>query len=656
MLQERILVLVTALFAAGSFVSATDLAAQTTRPRRNQVVLAADPRISPTQKPPLHGKHWMAITGKPLGATAGAMTFQKGGNAVDAAAAMLAAVCTMWDTLHCGGETQALIYNPKTKKVIGINALGAAPTGATAEYYLSRGMNTPPEYGPLAAVTPGTMGGLMVMLAEYGKLSLAEVLEPAIQLADGYPIEAQLANTIERQKSWIKQWKYSPAVMLTHPGESREAPVAGEIFVQKDLAQTFRKLVEAEQNALRAGKSRKEAIMAAYNRFYKGDIAEEMVRGMREDGGLFTMADLANWKVKIEEPMCTMYKDTEVCKLQQWQQGPVMLQALNILENVDVKEMGYNSPRYIHTLYQTMNLAFADRDFYYGDPAFPPVEPMKGLLSKEYAKSRFAQINWEKNDPTIKPGDPYPFQGETNPFSKLLGEWDNKNFVPPERTVPSGQQDRTPPLDIEASIQSDSAFTESFHSGTTSIEAADAEGWVVSVTPSGGWVPAVIAGRTGLGLSQRAQSFVTRAEDGPFNIIEPGKRPRVTLTPTLALRDGEPFLAFAVQGGDSQDQNLLQFLLNMVEFGMTVQQAVEAPNINSYQMRSSFGAHEMRPGRMEIATSLPEETRVALRAMGYTLVPLERTSGPINAIFLDRKHGSIWGGSSNHGEDYGIAW
>ncbi len=656
MLQERILVLVTTLFAAGSFVSATDLAAQTTRPRRNQVVLAADPRISPTQKPPLHGKHWMAITGKPLGATAGAMTFQKGGNAVDAAAAMLAAVCTMWDTLHCGGETQALIYNPKTKKVIGINALGAAPTGATAEYYLSRGMNTPPEYGPLAAVTPGTMGGLMVMLAEYGKLSLAQVLEPAIQLADGYPIEAQLANTIERQKSWIKQWKYSPAVMLTHPGESREAPVAGEIFVQKDLAQTFRKLVEAEQNALRAGKSRKEAIMAAYDRFYKGDIAEEMVRGMREDGGLFTMGDLANWKVKIEEPMCTMYKDTEVCKLQQWQQGPVMLQALNILENVDVKEMGYNSPRYIHTLYQTMNLAFADRDFYYGDPAFPPVEPMKGLLSKEYAKSRFAQINWEKNDPTIKPGDPYPFQGETNPFSKLLGEWDNKNFVPLERAVPSGQQDRTPPLDIEASIQSDSAFTESFHSGTTSIEAADAEGWVVSVTPSGGWVPAVIAGRTGLGLSQRAQSFVTRAEDGPFNIIEPGKRPRVTLTPTLALRDGEPFLAFAVQGGDSQDQNLLQFLLNMVEFGMTVQQAVEAPNINSYQMRSSFGAHEMRPGRMEIATSLPEETRVALRAMGYTLVPLERTSGPINAIFLDRKHGSIWGGSSNHGEDYGIAW
>jgi gamma-glutamyltranspeptidase/glutathione hydrolase len=197
---------------------------------------------------------------------------------------------------------------------------------------------------------------------------------------------------------------------------------------------------------------------------------------------------------------------------------------------------------------------------------------------------------------------------------------------------------------------------ESFYAGTTSIEAADAEGWVVSITPSGGWVPAVIAGRTGIGLSQRAQSFVTDAKDGPFNVIEPGKRPRVTLTPTLALKDGQPFLSFAVQGGDSQDQNLLQFFLNVVEFGMTVQQAVEAPNLNSYQMRSSFGGHESRPGRMEVATSLPEPTRAALRRMGYTLEFAERTSGPINAIYFDRAHRTMWGGSSNHGEDYGIGW
>jgi gamma-glutamyltranspeptidase/glutathione hydrolase len=324
-----------------------------------------------------------------------------------------------------------------------------------------------------------------------------------------------------------------------------------------------------------------------------------------------------------------------------------MLQALNMLEQVDVKAMGFNSPRYLHTLYQTMNLAFADRDFYYGDPYFPPEEPVKGLLSKEYAKQRLAQVDWAKNDPTVRPGDPYPFQGESNPFKELLARW---SVAGADAVAPaSGQQDR-PPLD------DDEFFYQSFYSGTTSIQAADEEGWVVSVTPSGGWIPAVIAGNTGIGLSQRAQSFVTDAADGPFNVIAPGKRPRVTLTPTLAVKDGAPFLSFAVQGGDSQDQNLLQFFLNMVEFGMTVQQAVEAPNMNSYQMRSSFGAHESRPGRMLVATSTPDSTQTALKAMGYTLETQRLTSGPINAIFFDKKHRSMWGGSSNHGEDYGIAW
>jgi gamma-glutamyltranspeptidase/glutathione hydrolase len=238
-------------------------------------------------------------------------------------------------------------------------------------------MRYPPEYGPLAAITPGTPGGLMVMLAEYGKLSLRDVLEPAIQMADGYPIEEETANSIERQKRWIKQWRYSRAVMLPHAGEAREAPEAGEIFRQADLAATLRKLVEAEQQALRQGKSRRDAIMAAYERFYRGDIAQEFVRGLREEGGLITLPDLAGWRVKIEEPVMTTYRGIDVYKLQPWTQGPVMLQALNILEGFDLKAMGYNSTRYIHTLYQTMNLAFADRDFYYGDPAFPRKSPLK---------------------------------------------------------------------------------------------------------------------------------------------------------------------------------------------------------------------------------------------------------------------------------------
>jgi gamma-glutamyltranspeptidase/glutathione hydrolase len=626
---------------AAATLAATPVVAQdTTRAPRGQ-------RPTRTQKPPLHGRHWIAITGKPLGATAGAMMFQKGGSPVDAAAAMLGAVATMWDVLSWGGETQALIYDSRQKKVIAINALGHAPTGATAEFYKSKGYRFPPEHGPLAAVTPGTPGGLMTMLAEYGTMSLKDVLEPAIQMADGYPIEAQTARSIDTNRVRLRQWKYSREVMLPHLGDStrREGPEAGEIFVQRDLAATLRKLVEAEQQALAAGKSRKEAIYAAYDRFYKGDIAQEIVRGTREEGGLFTTEDLAGWRVRIEEPAKTTYKGIEVYKLQPWTQGPALLQGLNILENADLKAMGYNSPRYIHTIYQAMNLAFADRDFYYGDIYTPPEEPTRGLLSKEYAKARYAQINWQRNDSTVKPGDPYPFQGETNPFSRQLAQWKVESFT--DTTRRSGQQDVP---------QNDSAFYDAFTRGTTSIQAADTSGWVVSITPSGGWIPAVIAGRTGIGLSQRAQQFVVDAADGPFNVIAPRKRPRVTLTPSMALKDGEPFLSFAVQGGDSQDQNLLQFFLNMVEFGMTVQQAVEAPNMNSYQMRSSFGDHETRPGRMLLASSTPESVRAELRRMGYTLTFEQRTSGPINAIFFDRKHRTFWGGSSNHGEDYGIAW
>jgi gamma-glutamyltranspeptidase/glutathione hydrolase len=607
-----------------------------------------------TQKPALHGKHWMAITGKPLAATAGSMIFQKGGNAIDAACAMIAATSTMWDTLSWGGETQALIYNPHTGKVIGINALGVAPAGATAEFYKSKGMKYPPEYGPLAAVTPGTPGGIIVMLAEYGKLSLKDVLAPSIQLADGYAIEAQLANTIEREKKRLKEWRYSREVLLPHLGEKREAPEAGEVFHQPDLAATLRKLVDAEQQALAAGKTRKDAIYAAYDRFYKGDIALEIARGVKEEGGLITSADLANWKVRIEEPVKTNYRGIEVFKLTHWTQGPALLQTLNILENSNLKAMGYNSARYIHALYQAMNLAFADRDFYYGDQYFPPEEPIRGLLSKEYAKQRAGQINWEHNDPSVGPGDPYPFQSQTNPYRTLLEKWTK---VAATTSAPGPTQSTLHPIG-QGSVPgaADDDFKRSFYAGTTSVEAADEEGWVVSVTPSGGWIPAVIAGRTGVGLSQRAQSFVTDAAENPFNVIEPGKHPRVTLTPTLALKDGKPYLAFAVQGGDSQDQNLLQFFLNVVEFGMTVQEAVEAPNINSFQMRSSFGDHETRPGRILLADSMPPWVRSELRRMGYELTFEERTSGPINAIMFDLKHGTMWGGSSNHGEDYGIAW
>jgi len=590
-----------------------------------------------TQKPVLHAKHWIAITGKPMAATAGSMMYQKGGNAVDAAMAMLAATATMWDVLSWGGETQALIYHPGEQRVIGVNALGVAPSGATTDYFRERDMDYPPDMGVDAMVTPGTPGGLMTMLAMWGTLSLSEVLAPAIEMTEGYPMEADAVRRIGIEADRMKAWPYTASVFFPDGGD---APEVGELLVQADLGVTLRRLVEAEAEALEDGRSREEAILAAYDRFYRGDIAEEYVRGAREQGSTVTMADLDEWQVYIEEPVMTTYKGIEVYKLQPWVQGPVMNQTLNILENFDLREMGYNSARYVHTLYQAMSMAFADRDFYYGDPYFPPAEPIEGLLSKEYGRQRAEQIDWEQNDANILPGDPYPFQGGVNPYKHLLERWSGGGRVITE----------------DASAEEMEEFLDDFYAGTTSIQAADEEGWVVSITPSGGWIPAVIAGNTGIGMSQRAQSFVVNEVDNPFNIIEPGKRPRATLTPGMSLKDGRPHLSFAVQGGDSQDQNLVQFFLNMVEFDMNVQEAVEAANINSFQMRGSFGDHATNPGGLLVQNATPPWVQTDLRRMGYQLQFAERTSGPINAIFFDWEHGSMWGGSSHHGDDYGVVW
>ncbi len=610
-------------------------------------LLMSEVAVAATAKPMLHGRHYVAITGKPLAVTAGVKMFERGGNAVDAACAMLGATATMWDVLGWGGETQALIYHPELGKVIGINALGAAPTGATPEYFNERGMAVPPEFGPLAAVTPGTPGGLLTMLAEYGELSLAEVLAPAITMAQGYPIEAQAANSIERFREQIEQWPYSRAVFLPNDpsaNNGRTAPNPGQLFIQNDLAETLGKLVQAEAQALTNGASRKEAIYAAYERFYRGDIGAEFVRASQEQGGLHTLEDLANWAVKIEEPVATSYKGIDVYKLTTWVQGPVMLQALNMLEGFDLKELGYNSARYIHLLYQVMNLSFADRDFYYGDPAFPPEEPIKGLLSKAYAAERAKLVGWEANDELAKPGDPYRHQRGKNPFLDVLSRWTN-----------SEDSDRgiMPPWQ-QASVEHE--HDRQFLAGTTSIQAADADGWVVSVTPSGGWIPAVIAGKTGMGMSQRMQSFNLDPQQNPYNVVEPGKRPRATLTPSMALKDGKPYLSFAVQGGDIQDQVQLQFFLNMVEFGMNVQEAVEAAHIWSYQMRNSFGDHKAQPGRLLVNSATSPWVKDALGKLGYDVETRDKTSGPITAIHFDQEQGTFMGGASNFGEDYGIAW
>ena len=596
-----------------------------------------------TYKPILHGKNWMAVTGEPLSAVVGGMIFQKGGNAVDAAAAMLAAVCVLNDSVSFGGEVPILVYDPGKKKVLAINGQGIAPTGATPEFFRSKGLEFPPGLGPLAATTPGIPGALIVMLAEFGTMSLKDVLRPAIELAEGYPIELQTAAIYGEYKAQFEKWKYSKEIFL--PGG--KPPEPGQVFVQKDLADMFRKLVEAEQKALKAGKGRKAALMAAKDRFYKGDIAKEFVGGSQEYGGTHTLEDLANTDIKVEEPLHVSYRGVDVYKCNTWTQGPTLLQTLNILEGIDLKALKHNSPEYIHTVYQALNLAFGDRDFYYGDPAVPPEEPIKGLLSKEYAAERRKLINPEKNIPTIGPGDPYPFQGGINPFLNILKE--NQEIREKSASL------ELPGLGERQTIQ-----------GTTSIVSADKKGWVVSMTPSGGWPPSFIAGRTGVGMSTRMQQFVLDPNMNPFNVVQPGKRPRITISPSLAMKDGKPYLAFSLPGGDVQEQMLLQFFLNVVEFGMDVQEASEAPKFESFQMQGSFGLHPIFPGRISLDNRIAKEVSDALGTKGYKPIYWKggvrgEHGGALTTLGINQKHGTLEGGQGIpdgqwSGVRYGIAW
>lgn len=603
-----------------------------------------------TYRERIMAKDWISLAGEPLSAMAGAKIFLKDGNAVDAACAILAATCVMNDSIHFGGENQALIFNPNDGVVYGINGCGVAPTGATAEYFAELGLEYPPAYGPLAALTPGIPGSLMVMLSEFGTLTLKDVLEPAIDLCDGYVMEPMTSAVYKGEAAMQEQWKYSKEVFFP-------IPEVGEIFSQNWLGNTMRKLVETEQNALKEGKSREEAIMAAYDRFYKGDIAEELVRSVQEGGGLITMEDMANWKHYIEKPGFEnwpsyvpeiSYKGIDVYKLGTWTQGPVLLQALNILEGVDLKSMGWNSAKYIHTVYQAMNLAYADRDFYYGDPYFPPEEPIRGLLSKDYAAQRRKLINYKQNDPNIGPGDPYPFQGGTNPFTNQLDEFMKNRSALLEKNALAGVE-----------------IKEQKH-GTTSLQTADKEGWVVSCTPSGGWPPVYIAGETGVGMNTRIQQFVVHENMNPFNVVEPGKHPRVTLTPTMALKEGKPYLSWNVPGGDIQDQLILQWFLNVVEFGMDAQEAGEAPKFESFQLHGSFDDHPISPGSIRVDARISADVIEELREMGYqvkveTGMVRGELTGDMTSIIFDQENGTMMGGTSLPattwgGSRWGMGW
>ncbi|MEW6129390.1 MAG: gamma-glutamyltransferase family protein [Acidobacteriota bacterium] len=597
-----------------------------------------------TFRPVVRGKRGAVAAGQPLSAEAGMRLLQQGGNAIDAGcAAMLAASVIEFSHFSFGGEVPIIIKPSKGAPAV-INGQGTAPKLATREFFIERQKRGEreecpvyrgaPEYvsindggaqpgvipssGILPATVPAVLDAAIVALDRFGTKSLAEVMQPAIELADGFPIDELRVSYIERTRKIFERWETSRKIFLPNG----RVPKVGEIFSQPDLAKTLRAIVAAGERVKTKG--RHSSLMAARDYFYKGAIAKRISDFSEKQGGLIRAADFAAFHAKVEQPTKTSYRGYEIYKTGFWAQGPAMLETLNILEGFDLRAHKHNSPDYIHTLVEAMKLGFADRDKFYGDPDFVKV-PAEALLSKDYATLRRNLIDAGKASMEQRPGDPVNKAPLLNsPQPQLTGE----SKVP------------------EAERAND----------TTCVNVIDKDGNVFSATPSGAWLPAVIAGDTGVLMGQRMQSFLLEA--GHPNVLEPGKRPRITLTPTLVMKDGKPFLALSTPGGDNQDQTLLQVLLNIIEFGMNVQEAVEAPRFQSLHLVSSFDDHRFNPGQLKLEDRISKEILVNLQARGHQVEAVgawANASAPTVVMFrLDAN--VIEAGADPRRGRYAIAW
>lgn len=536
------------------------------------VEVAADP---PTMFPPVRGLREMVGAANNQEVEAGYRMLQAGGNAVDAGvASVLAAAVTEQSRFGLGGEMPLLI-KMAGKPVIAISGIGVAPERATIEFYSRRSpeaweepsrMPAIPAQGILSAITPGVFDGVMLALEQYGTMTFAQVVQPAIDNAEGFPIAEEFAAFLTNFRRFMEPWPASREFF--YPNGS--APARGDIVRMPALVRTFRELAAVEKKA-RGNRGKK--IQAVRAEFARGSIAKRIAAFSEANGGLISYKDLANFKAETDTPRSTTYRGYEVHKPGFWTQGPVMLQTLNILEGFDLRSMGHNSPRYLHTVIEAVKLAFADRDRYYGDPKSSKI-PEEILLSREYAAERRKLIDPDHASMESRPGN--------------LGA-----SAPMQRTAlaPSDARD------------------------TTCVNVVDAKGNAFSATPSGAWLPSVIAGDTGIPLSSRLQSFVVTP--GHANQLAPGKRPRVTLSPTLVTKDGEFFLEMSTPGGDNQDQALLQVLLNIIEFGMTPQEAAEAPRFQTEHFYSSFAFHEFVPGNVSIEGRMGRQTADELAKLGH---------------------------------------
>ncbi|MGH9661240.1 MAG: gamma-glutamyltransferase family protein [Bryobacteraceae bacterium] len=537
---------------------------------------AAAPAQTKTMFPPVRGTREMVGAANNFEVVAGFRLLTQGGNAVDAGvAATLAAAVTEQARFGIGGE-MPLLVKMAGKPVIAISGVGVAPAKATVGFYRNRkpepfedaGRIPPiPSQGILAATVPGVFDGLILALDQYGTKSFAEVVAPAIEYADGFPLGEEFAQFIRNNQRLLEMWPVSRAFFL--PGG--QPPSRGEIFRAPTLAATLRELAAIEKKT-RGKRSKKLA--AVRDLFYKGSIAKRVAAFSEQNGGLIAYDDLKNFRAETDRPRSIAYRGYEVYKPGFWTQGPVMLEALAILEGFDLKSMGHNSPEYLHTVVEAAKLAFADRDRYYGDPKFSEI-PEHILLSKEYATERRRLIDPKLASLEHRPG---AFGGPI-------------------------------PAPVSTGGNSDSV------QDTTCVNVVDRMGNMFSATPSGAWVPSVIAGDTGIPFSTRLQTLLLTP--GHPNQLQPGKRPRVTLSPTIVLRDGKPYLAMSTPGGDNQDQAMLQVLLNIVDFGMSPQEAAEAPRFQTEHFYSSFAHHEFVPGRLNLEGRIPRATVDRLAALGH---------------------------------------
>lgn len=592
-----------------------------------------------TFRPVVRGKRGVVAGGQPLSVEAGLRILQRGGNAVDAGVAtILAASVIEFSHFSFGGEVPILI-KLKGQKVVVIEGMGQAPMKATREFFVNRGSsdNTGatgqttmpgakkpgmiPSTGPLSATVPAVLDACVTALDQFGTKTLAEVMEPAIQLAEGFPIDELRVQYIRTRAPIFSQWEDARRVFL--PGG--EIPKVGDIFVQADLARTLREIVRAERLASKGMRNNRHAgLMAARDYFYRGPIARRIGDYMQANGGLIAAGDFARFAAKVGQPVETDYRGYQVYKAGFWTQGPAMVETLNILEGFDLKKMGHNSPAYIHTLAEALKLGLADRDRYYADPNFVKI-PMAELLSKDYAALRRPLIDERRASLAQQPGDPM-----------------NMKAILASAVQTIGRASALP--EIERA------------NDTTCVNVIDRDGNLFSATPSGAWLPAVVAGDTGVLMGQRLQSSLT--DPNSPNVVAPGKRPRITLTPTLVLKGGQPFMVLSTPGGDNQDQALLQVLLNIIEFGMNPQEAVEAPRFDTQHYVSSFDDHEFLPGSLNVESRVNLKTIQALSDKGHK-VRVQGEWGTLSAptvVIYDPKNGVASAGADPRRSRYAVAW